>query len=258
MELISTKTGNLAVKVFDTRGQMGISAAEHTQERLKRIIQKKGEATVMFAAAPSQNELLEVLCKSDVDWTKVRALHMDEYIGLPKDHPAGFGNFLHRTIFDRLPFKEVHYIADAGEDAQEICAAYSGIIEKYPPDIILLGVGENGHLAFNDPPVADFNDPEIVKIVDLDDVCRNQQVNDGCFAKIDDVPKRAITLTMSAIFAVPEAVAVVPGLLKAKAVNAMLNGPVSTGCPASILRNHPQSVLYLDRESASIAFAGKL
>lgn len=258
MELINTKVGNLEVRAFETRGQMGYSAAEDVEKRLQRIIAKKGEATVVFAAAPSQNELLEALCKGDVDWSRVRALHMDEYIGLPKDHPAGFGNFLRRAIFDKLPFKEIHYMADAGDDAQETCKAYSKIIEKYPPDIILLGVGENGHLAFNDPPVADFNDPESVKIVELDEVCRNQQVNDGCFASIDDVPKRAITLTMSAIIAVPETVVVVPGRLKAKAVKAMLNGPISTECPASILRNHPQSTLYLDRESASLAFEGKL
>ena len=150
MELINTKVGNLEVRAFETRGQMGYSAAEDVEKRLQRIIAKKGEATVVFAAAPSQNELLEALCKGDVDWSRVRALHMDEYIGLPKEHPAGFGNFLRRAIFDRLTFKEVHYIADAGDDAQETCKAYSEIIEKYPPDIILLGVGENGHLAFND------------------------------------------------------------------------------------------------------------
>jgi glucosamine-6-phosphate deaminase len=253
MELKNTKFGMLDVKVFKTRKEMGHEAARDVEARLKRIISEKGEATVVFAAAPSQNELLEGLCSADVDWTRVRALHMDEYIGLPKDHPAGFGNFLRRAIFDRLPFKEIHYIADAGEDEKEACAAYSAILEKYPPDIILLGVGENGHLAFNDPPVADFNDPLKVKVVELDDVCRNQQVNDGCFAVIDDVPKKAITLTMSAIMAVPEAVAVVPGMSKARAVDAMLNGPISTECPASILRTHPQSVLYLDSESASTA-----
>lgn len=253
MELQITKFGALDVKVFETRKEMGYQAARDVEARLQRIISEKGEATVVFAAAPSQNELLEGLCNGDVDWTKVRALHMDEYIGLPKDAPAGFGNFLRRAIFDRLPFKEVHYIADAGCDEKEACAVYSAILEKYPPDIILLGVGENGHLAFNDPPVADFNDPLKVKVVELDDVCRNQQVNDGCFAVIDDVPKRAITLTMSAIMAVPEAVVVVPGILKARAVDAMLKGPISTDCPASILRTHPRSVLYLDSESASIA-----
>ena len=258
MELINAKIGNLMVRGFETREQMGLSAAEDVEKRLQRIIEKKGEATAVFAAAPSQNELLEALCKSNVDWSTVRALHMDEYIGLPKDHPAGFGNFLRRAIFDKLPFKEIYFMADAGDDAEETCRVYSEIIEKFPPDIILLGVGENGHLAFNDPPVADFNDPKSVKIVELDDVCRNQQVNDGCFAVIDDVPKKAITLTMSAILAVPETVAVVPGRLKAKAVKAMLYGPISTACPASILRNHPQSTLYLDRESASLAFEGKV
>jgi len=255
MELYNKEVEKLAVRVFDTRDNMGFAAAKDVENKLKRIIADKGEATVVFAAAPSQNELLEALLKSDVEWNHVRALHMDEYIGLSKDAPAGFGNFLRRAIFDHLTFKEIYYLADAGEDAEKACATYSALIEKYPPDLILLGVGENGHLAFNDPSVADFNDPYKVKIVELEDVCRNQQVNDGCFPTFDDVPKRAMTLTMSTIIAAPETVVVVPGKLKADAIEAMLHGPISTACPASILRTHSSSTLYLDKDSAAKAFA---
>jgi glucosamine-6-phosphate deaminase len=255
MELHNKEVDKLVVKVFETRSEMGLEAAKDVENRLKRIIAEKGEATVVFAAAPSQNELLEELTKCDVEWNRVRALHMDEYIGLTKDAPAGFGNFLRRAIFDRVTFKEVHYLADAGEDEEKACAAYSALIEQYPPDLILLGVGENGHLAFNDPAVADFNDPYKVKVVELDDICRNQQVNDGCFPTLEDVPKSALTLTMSTIKNTPETVAVVPGILKANAIEAMLHGPISTSCPASILRTHPSSVLYLDKDSASKALS---
>lgn len=255
MELQNKEVENLVVRVFETRSEMGLEAAKDVEKRLKQIINKKGEATVVFAAAPSQNELLEELLKCDIEWNRVRALHMDEYIGLSKEAPAGFGNFLRRAIFDRVSFKEIHYLADAGDNEETACATYSAILEKYPPDLILLGVGENGHLAFNDPPVADFNDPKKVKVVELDEVCRNQQVNDGCFPTLEDVPTHAMTLTMSTIINAPETVVVVPGKLKANAIEAMLHGPVSTACPASVLRIHPASTLYLDKDSASKAFA---
>lgn len=251
MELRNETVEQLKVRVFDTRSEMGQAAAKDVEQKLNQIIESKGEATVVFAAAPSQNELLAGLLKANVDWTHVRALHMDEYIGLAKDAPAGFGNFLRRAIFDHVPLKEVHYLADMNEDPEKACEEYSAIIEQYPPDLILLGVGENGHLAFNDPPVADFNDPKKVKIVELDQVCRNQQVNDGCFPTLDDVPKYALTITMSAITDVAETVVVVPGVLKANAVEAMLKGPIATECPASILRQHNASVLFLDKDSAS-------
>ncbi len=253
METFNNVVDQLQVRVFETRREMGLNAAKDVEHKLKRIIAEKGEATVVFAAAPSQNELLEELLACDVEWNHVRAMHMDEYVGLPKDAPAGFGNFLRRAIFDRVTFKEIHYLSDAGEEEAEACAAYSALLEKYPPDLILLGVGENGHLAFNDPPVADFNDPHLVKVVELDEVCRKQQVNDGCFPSLEEVPKFALTLTMSAITRIPETVAVVPGILKANAIEAMLHGPISTACPASILRTHPSSVLYLDMDSASKA-----
>lgn len=251
MEEKTIMKDKLSVHIFKTRNEMGVVAAEDIRQRIARIIAEKDEAVVVFAAAPSQNEMLSALKDTDIDWTKVRALHMDEYIGLPEDHEAGFGNFLRRALFNDLPFKEVHYLYDRNADPEDICTQYSQLLKEYPPDLVLLGVGENGHLAFNDPAVADFNDPKLVKIVELDDICRMQQVNDGCFATFDEVPAKAITLTMSAILNIKEAVTVVPGKNKAAAIERLINGKITTECPASILRTHTNAVLYLDLDSAS-------
>ncbi len=241
----------LPVHIFDTRFEMGAAAALDAGARIKRIIAEKGEVNAVFAAAPSMNELLEGLLQQDIDWTKVRAFHQDEYVGIAPDQPAGFGNFLRRAIFDKVPFKEIHYLYCEGS-AEEKCREYSELLKKHPIDLIFLGFGENGHMAFNDPPVADFNDPYMVKIVELDNICRQQQVNDGCFATLSDVPTHAMTMTMSLILSVPEAVCVVPTVRKANAVRDALRGPVTTACPASALRNHPNASLYLDKDSASL------
>jgi len=252
MERKHNTVGELDIRIFDTRQEMGSAAAKDAEKRINKAIAEKGEATVVFAAAPSQNELLASLRKANIDWTKVRALHMDEYIGLAEDHPAGFGNFLRRAIFNDLPFKSIDYLFDGEAAADKICASYTELLEKYPPDLVLLGVGENGHLAFNDPSVADFDDPQKVKIVNLDDVCRMQQVNDGCFAKFQDVPQSAITLTMSMITSIKDKITVVPGKTKANAVKEMLNDEISTKCPASILRTQKNATLYLDKDSAEL------
>lgn len=256
MPLKQFEADNLKVYVYDTRAQLGAAAAGDAAEKINKVISEKGEANIVFAAAPSQNETLEGLLTYDIDWSRISAFHMDEYIGLAADAPAGFGNFLRRAIFDRVSFKEVHLIADQGTSPEEICENYTKLLKKYPPDIIMLGIGENGHLAFNDPPVADFSDPETVKIVRLDEVCRQQQVNDGCFPTIDEVPKKAVTLTMSAIMSVPAAIVAVPAATKANAVYNTINGPVSEACPASILRRHKNASLYLDKDSAKEILKG--
>lgn len=251
MEILNQKIENLPVHVYDTREALGEAAAADAARRIQAVIEKNGVANVVFAAAPSQNELLENLLKYDIDWSKVRGFHQDEYIGISADEPAGFGNFLRRAIFDRVPFKELHYLLCSAEDAENKCREYTELLKKYPIDLIFLGIGENGHLAFNDPAVADFNDPKMIKVVDLDDVCRQQQVNDGCFATLNDVPKRAMSLSMSFIMSVPEAICVVPTDRKANAVYNALYGPVTTQCPSSILRRHPGAALYLDRDSGA-------
>ena len=251
MTMKTEKVEKLSVYTFETREEMGKVAAADAAARINAIIEKNGVANVVFAAAPSQNDLLENLLKTDIDWSKVRAFHQDEYVGISADEPAGFGNFLDRAIFQKVNFKELHYLLCGAEEAEEKCASYSELLRQYPIDLIFLGIGENGHLAFNDPAVADFNDPKMVKIVELDDVCRQQQVNDGCFATLDDVPKQAMTMTMSLIMSIPEAICVVPTIRKANAVYHALLGEVTTACPASILRNHPNAALYLDKDSAS-------
>ena len=251
METQNKKVVNLSVRAFDTRAEMGKAAAEDAAKRINAIIAEKGEANLVFAAAPSQNDLLENLLKQDIDWTKVRGFHQDEYVGIDETEPAGFGNFLRRAIFDKVPFMELHYLLCEKDKAEQKCEEYSALLKKYPIDLIFLGIGENGHLAFNDPAVADFNDPKMVKIVELDDVCRQQQVNDGCFLNLDAVPKQAMSMTMSFIMNVPQAICVVPTIRKANAVYDALCGEVTTACPASILRQHRDAVLYLDSDSAS-------
>ena len=251
MQIAEKKVENLPVYVFDTREEMGKVAAADAAKRINAVIEKNGVANVIFAAAPSQNDLLENLLKEDIDWSKVRGFHQDEYVGIDASEPAGFGNFLRRAIYDRVQFKELHYLLCAADEAEKKCEEYAELVTKYPADLIFLGIGENGHLAVNDPAVADFEDPKMVKIVELDDVCRQQQVNDGCFATLDDVPKFAMTLTMSYIMSVSEAICVVPTDRKANAVYGALEGPVTTECPASILRKHANAALYLDKNSAA-------
>ena len=249
--MITKKVVNLPVKIFDTRAEMGVVAAKDAAKIINEAIAKNGVANVVFAAAPSQNDLLENLLKEDIDWTKVRGFHQDEYIGIDASEPAGFGNFLDRAIFKTVEFKELHYLLCNAEDADKKCEEYTALLNQYPIDLIFLGIGENGHLAFNDPAVADFNDPKMIKVVELDDVCRQQQVNDGCFATLNDVPKQAMSLTMSFIMSVPHASCVVPTIRKANAVYNALTGPVTTAFPASILREHTDAGLYLDKDSAS-------
>ena len=251
MQIAEKKVENLPVYVFDIREEMGKVAAADAAKRINAVIEKNGVANVIFAAAPSQNDLFENLLKEDIDWSKVRGFHQDEYVGIDASEPAGFGNFLRRAIFDHVQFKEIHYLLCDESEAEKKCEEYAELLKKYPADLIFLGIGENGHLAFNDPAVADFEDPKMVKIVELDDVCRQQQVNDGCFATLDDVPKFAMTLTMSYIMSVSEAICVVPTDRKANAVYGALEGPVTTECPASILRKHGNAALYLDKNSAA-------
>ena len=212
---------------------MGAAAARGAAHIIREAIDKKGEANVVFAAAPSQDDLIASLLGQDIDWRRVRGFHQDEYIGLDPAHSAGFGNFLRRAIFDRVPFGELFYMACPPDEAEAMCEKYTALLEEYPPDLIFLGVGENGHLAFNDPAVADFNDPRRVKVVSLDDVCRMQQVNDGCFASIDEVPRQALTLTMSQILAIPHAIAVVP--TEPMVSPAVTESPISTAGAAARL-----------------------
>ncbi len=242
----------LRVEIFDTRAEMGAAAARDIAAAIRQVLAEKDCCNMIFAAAPSQNEVLAALAADKtVDFTRIWAFHMDEYIGLAPDAPQGFGNFLRRALFDKAPFKEVHYLR-GGEDPEAECARYAALLEQYPVDIVCLGIGENGHVAFNDPPVADFSDPVLVKKVALDPVCRQQQVNDGCFTALSQVPTHALTLTVPALMGGRRLFCVVPAATKAQAVRNTLYGPISEACPASALRRHGGAVLYLDPDSAAL------
>ncbi len=242
----------LRVYVHDSRASMGRAAAEAAASRLKALLAERDLVNVIFAAAPSQNEMLDALCAAPgIDWTRVRAFHMDEYIGLPPGATQAFSAFLHEHIFDRVPFGEVYCLNPQAEDADAECRRYAELLSRYPVDLVCLGIGENGHIAFNDPWVADFNDPCAVKIVPLDPVCRQQQVNDGCFPRLSDVPERAITLTIPALKRAPHMVCTVPAASKADAVVGTVLGEISEQVPATIMRRHPDAALYLDADSAA-------
>lgn len=243
---------NLQVKIMPSRKAMGQVAAGEIVEAIKKLLEKKKQINMIFAAAPSQNEVLQALVESNVPWDRVNAFHMDEYIGLPATAPQGFGNFLVSHIFGRVPFKSVNLIDCDCEDPQTECGRYAALLEKYPADLVVMGIGENGHIAFNDPWVADFQDSERVKIVQLDQVCRQQQVNDGCFADISQVPQQAITLTCPVFRDAPMLFCIVPAATKAKAVARTLGGQINEECPATVLRRHPRAVLYLDPDSAAL------
>lgn len=245
----SFKVDSLRVNVYDTRKAMGAAAGEEASAYLRNLLRTKDEIYIVFAAAPSQNEFLSTIVASEgIDWRRVHALHMDEYIGLPADAPQSFGNYLRRTIFDRLPFASVEYLSEYA-NAEDAINCYDRILEKHHLDVAFMGIGENGHIAFNDPHEADFNDRKRIKKVALDDVCRAQQVHDGCFRTIEDVPRYAITMTCPTLFSADRIFCVVPSVKKAKAVEDTVKGPISENCPATILRRHTAATMYVDAES---------
>ncbi len=247
------KVDELTVLIYPTRLAMGQAAAVAVGDTLRRRLAEKAHLRMMFAAAPSQNEFLAKLCEQpEIDWSRVTAFQIDEYLGLPGDAPQLFGRFLRERLFDRRPFGALHLLNPTPEDPPAECRRYAALLAAAPIDIACIGVGENGHIAFNDPPVADFTDPERVKIVTLDEPCRRQQVHDGCFAHPDEVPTHAMTLTIPALLSATHIFCIVPGMPKARAVRQMLRGPISTECPASVLRTHPGATLFLDRDAAAL------
>jgi len=254
MENRAFKVDRLSVKVYRTRRDMGEAAGKAVATRLRTLLATQSHVRMIFAAAPSQQELLDHLVRADgINWKRVTAFHMDEYIGLPEGAEQSFGLWLKEAIFKRVRPAEVHYVDGRAKDVAAECARYSALLKAEPIDLCCLGIGENGHIAFNDPPVADFKDPALVKAVELDVPCREQQVNDGCFPNFDAVPKIALTLTIPALMSAKEMHCVVPGPRKAAAVKRTLEGPVSTECPATILRTHPAAVLYLDDDASKLA-----
>jgi glucosamine-6-phosphate deaminase len=243
-------TDLLQVSIHRTNVAMGQSAATDIAAELRTRLENQDRVRMIFAAAPSQDTMLEALSDAEnIDWSRVIAFHMDEYVGLDPAAPQGFGNYLRERLFDRVRPDRVELINGNAEPVSE-SGRYGQLIGAEPIDIVCLGIGENGHIAFNEPDVADFADPVLAKVVELDQRSRQQQVNDGCFAELSDVPERAITLTIPALTGGQKLFCVVPGATKAEAVRTVLEGPVSTACPATVLRNHPGCRLYLDADSA--------
>lgn len=243
----------LKVKVFDTVDEMGAAAAKEVAECITRELARKKEINMIFAAAPSQSAFLQSLCDNKaIEWNRINAFHMDEYIGLDSGCPQSFARFLNGHIFSKVPFKSLNLINGKASDINEEIKRYSGLLERFPVDIVCLGVGENGHIAFNDPGVADFNDPVSVKVVKLDEVCRGQQVREKCFPTLDEVPREALTLTVPALLRAEYMFCIVPFTNKAEAIRRMLEEPISEKCPASILRRKGNSCLYLNNDSSSL------
>lgn len=247
------KKDELQVLIAVSREEMGRVAGQDAAALIKVLLQEKDELNVMFAAAPSQNDVLaELMSDPEIDWSRINGFHMDEYINLSADAPQGFGNFLRERVFDKKPFKSVQYIDITAKDPEAEAKRYEEILREHPMDICMLGIGENGHIAFNDPAEADFEDARLVKPVHLDDICRQQQVNDGCFASIDEVPQYAMTVTITGLLRAKAMFCVVPTTYKAAAAKRMLTGEIETACPCTILRKKPGARLYLDPDAASL------
>jgi len=247
MSAIHTSTiDSLPVAIYNSRKQLGDAAAAFVGARINEVLEIKDEVRIVFAAAKSQREFLTGLLElPDIAWEKVVAFQMDEYHTLPTHAPQRFSNFLEDLLFRFRKLKAVHYMT---EDIKK----YEELISEEPVDIVCMGIGENGHLAFNDPPEANFNDPYVIKEVSLDETCRQQQVNDGEFDKIDLVPKKAITLTIPTLLNADFVSVVVPGKTKQKAVHATLFNSVNTKWPSSILQKQSNAKLFLDVDSAAL------
>lgn len=247
------KVDHLQVKIVTSREVLGRFAAKDVVNKVKELLQEQEEVNMIFAAAPSQNEFLAELVKEEnIAWNRVNAFHMDEYLGLEETHPRRFGNFLKKRIFERVPFKQVFYLNEKNGPVKDEIENYVKLLESYPVDIVCMGIGENTHIAFNDPHVADFEDPFMVKEVELDPISRQQQVHDGCFPDLEKVPLSALTLTIPALMKAKYIYCMVPGRHKAKAVKQTLMKEISERYPASSLRHHPAATLYLDQESANL------
>lgn len=242
----------LAVRVFATQAELASDVARTAGDILREAIARQGRAAVIFAAANSQIQALDALTAlPGLDWGRVTLFHMDEYLGLDAQHPASFRRFLRERVAERVRPGTVHWIAGEAMEPLTECERYAGLLAAQPIDLCLLGIGENGHLAFNDPPVADFADPRAVKLVKLDEACRRQQVGEGHFPSLEAVPQFAYTLTIPALCAARRMLCIVPERRKARAVRDALRGPIATGCPASVLRRQEHCMLFLDAESAA-------
>jgi glucosamine-6-phosphate deaminase len=247
----------LIIRVFQEKRALGQAAAARTAEAMHQAIQNRGTARIVAATGASQIEFLEALTQSrDVDWQKVELFQLDEYVGLPMSHPASFSRYIQERLVSKTGIERYHAL-DGSQDPADVIERASAAIRVAPIDVAFAGIGENGHLAFNDPP-ADFETDESYILVNLDDACRRQQVGEGWFADLGTVPRQAISMSIKQILQAREILAVVPEQRKAAAVKACLEGSITPLAPASILRTHVNTTIYLDGESASLLSAATL
>jgi glucosamine-6-phosphate deaminase len=245
--------GSLKVEIHTDRAALGAAAANAIAAAFQTPL------AAMFAAAPSQSETLAALLEhTEIDWSQVHAFHLDEYAGASEDSPYSFRRFLIENLFTFVETANFEGLRAESADLGAECKRYSALLDCDQPTVALLGIGENGHLAFNDPPAARFDDSAAVRVVDLTESCRQQQVNDKTFPTFEAVPKQALSVTIPRIMRVPQLFVMVPGIRKAEAVRDALEGPITEDCPASILRTHPNATLYLDRDSASLLSNSKV
>jgi glucosamine-6-phosphate deaminase len=242
----SFQADQLHVRIYEEKSEMGLAAANFVATHIQDAIEQKGTANLILATGASQFSLIEALNKKEIEWKKVTVVHLDEYKGISDQHPASFRKYLKERILNSVKPGKVYLINGDAANLEEEIAEYEKHLKAHPIDIACIGIGENGHIAFNDPPVADFDDPKWVKVVELDHACRMQQLGEGWFPSFDDVPKEAVTLTISAIMSCKTICCVVPDERKSVAVHNTIYNEISTECPATILRKHPDTVLFLD------------
>jgi glucosamine-6-phosphate deaminase len=247
------KVDELEVLVYESDALMGRAVASEARELIRRAVTGKGEANLILACANSQRSFLHALrAEPGIDWSRVNVFHMDEYLGIDPDHPASFPRFLHEHFLRFVDARTFYPLPSQPQDVERACLDYQALLERHPADLVALGFGENGHLAFNDPPYAKFNDPSWVKAVELAHESRTQQVGEGHFGSLAEVPTHAITLTIPALLAAERMLCLVPEARKAEAVRACLSEPISEDRPGSILRRADHATLYLDRDSAGL------
>jgi len=247
----------MIVKVFEDKSSVGRTAAEQAATAIRNAIDEHGRARIIAATGTSQIEFLDSLTKADnIDWQRVEMFHLDEYVGLPITHPASFRKYLLERLIHKTGMAQYHLLEGNG-DPREVTRRVGEVLSSAGVDVAFAGIGENGHLAFNDPP-ADFETEEPYLVVTLDEACRLQQVGEGWFASISEVPRQAISMSVRQILKANEIIAVVPDARKAPAVKLCFEGEISPMAPASILRTHPATTVYLDRESASLLSAATL
>jgi glucosamine-6-phosphate deaminase len=248
----SFQVGAMHIEIYPNRESMGVAAASAAADAMKQLARVSDLVTGIFATGASQLDTLESLTSMpELPWEKIRGFHLDEYVGLPLDHVASFRGYLRRNLTEKVTMKEFNEIDGTAMDPDEVCRVYAEKLRSSDPQFCLLGIGENGHIAFNDPAVADFNDPLDVKVVELDGACKRQQAAEGWFDGPDEVPNLAISLTIPTLMRVPRLIVSVPGSRKAQVMRRTIEEAISTECPATILRTHPGVTVFLDQESAA-------